>query len=109
MADDSDSQIEELEEPEQPTGFDELLYALGTALRSKRGKEAVAGLLESYSADIPRRSKRADKAVWMGYGLAAFAISVVAGLGYLEILDKSTLGTLMGAIVGSLFYRGRQG
>jgi len=85
MADNDDNELpqqpeEEYEEP--PTGFDELLYAIAEALRSKRSKEAVAALIERYAAEIPVTNKRRHQAMRWSYGFTLLLLAAVGVLGW---------------------------
>lgn len=107
MAEKDDNELpeqpeEEYEQP--PTGFDELLYAISEALRSKRSKEAVAALIERYAAEIPVANKRRHQAMLWSYGFTLLVLVAVGFLGWLKVITNETAGTLLGAVVGAIFY-----
>ena len=81
-------------EPSEWHGHDELLSSLGAALRAKSGKEAVAKLINSFAEDNPKRSQRQYRTMLWGYALSAFVIVVIGLLGWLQVLNKETVGTL---------------
>ena len=89
----------------QWNGADELMAALGDAIRSKDGKESIAKLIKSFADDVPLRSRRVFRATIWGYGLSAFMVIGIGLLGWLQVLNKETVGTLIGAVVGGLFQR----
>jgi hypothetical protein len=70
---------EDTEPPEDPpddtdseppsAGVDELLYALADALRAKKSKEAIAGLIEKYSNEISVAGQRRYRAMRRCFGL----------------------------------------
>lgn len=95
----------ENESQQQWTGSDELMAAIGSVLRSKDGKESIAKLIRSFADDVPLRSKRVFRATIWGYGLSAFVVTAIGLLGWLQVLNKETVGTLIGAVVGGLFQR----
>lgn len=106
MPDNEDSDIEQPEEEqgETPSGFDELLYALANTLRDKRSKGAVAGLIERYAAEIPVAGKRRHHQTLWSYGFTLLVMTVIGVLGWLKIITSETAGTLLGAVVGAIFY-----
>lgn len=107
MADNDDNQLPEQpeEESEQPpTGFDELLYAISETLRSKRSKEAVAALIERYAAEIPVANKRRHQTMLWSYGFTLLVLAAVGVLGWMKVITSETAGTLLGAVVGAIFY-----
>lgn len=93
---------EEYEEP--PSGFDELLYAMAEALRAKRSKEAVALLIERYAAEIPVANKRRHHAMLWSYGFTLLVLAAVGVLGWMKVITSETAATLLGAVVGAIFY-----
>jgi Domain of unknown function (DUF313) len=97
MPDNDDNELEPLDENEdlQPSGFDELLYALSKAILDKRTKGAIAKLIENYATEIPVAAKR-----W----LLTMIWSYVFTLGWQKIITNETAGTLLGAVVGAIFY-----
>ncbi|HZT29241.1 MAG TPA: hypothetical protein VFA33_05125 [Bryobacteraceae bacterium] len=97
-------EFEEEPEGEPPSGFDELLFALAEALRSKRSKEAIANLIEQYAREMPIAAKRKHRAMLWSYGFTVVVVAAVGALGYLKVITNETTGTLLGAIVGALFY-----
>lgn len=92
------------EEGEPPSGVDELLFALADALRSKRSKEAIATLIEQYAQEMPLAARRKHRAMLWSYVFTVVVVAAVGVLGYLKIITNETAGTLLGAIVGALFY-----
>lgn len=106
MPDSEDERQDELQknEGEPPSGFDELLFAFSDALRGKRSKEAIATLIEQYAQEIPVAAKRRHRAMLWSYTFTVVFVAAVGVLGYLKIITNETAGTLLGAIVGALFY-----
>ena len=89
---------------EPVTGFDELLYSLAGTLRTKRSKEAVAGLIEEYSRMMPVVAEKRHRAILWSYGFTLAVFIAVGILGYLKVISGEITATLLGAIIGSLFY-----
>jgi hypothetical protein len=101
---DNDIEQPEEEQGEPPSGFDELLYALANTLRDKRSKGAVAALIERYAAEIPVAAKRRHHQTLWAYGFTLLAMGAIGVLGWLKIITSETAGTLLGAVVGAIFY-----
>ena len=93
------------DEYEDSSGFDEMLYSLATALRAKRSKEAIAALIENYAAELPVAARRRYRAMLWSYGFTLLVLVAVGVLGWLKVINGETAGTLLGAVVGSIFYR----
>jgi hypothetical protein len=93
------------EEYEDSSGFDEMLYSLAEALRAKRSKEAIAALIEHYAAEIPVVARRRYRAMLWSYGFTLLVLISVGVLGWMKVINGETAGTLLGAVVGSIFYR----
>jgi hypothetical protein len=93
---------------EQISGTDDLLYALADALRLKKSKEALASLIEKYANEIPLNGTRRHKAMLWSYGFTVVVIAGVGALGHLRVITSETAGTLLGAIIGALFYGRRK-
>lgn len=107
MAENDDSDLPEQPEEEHegpPSGFDELLYALAEALRTKRSKEAVATLIEHYAAEIPATAKRRQRSMLWSYCFTLPVLVAVGVLGWIKVITSETAGTLLGAVVGAIFY-----
>jgi hypothetical protein len=107
MAGNDDTELPE--QPEEndegpPSGFDELLYAVADALRAKRSKEAVASLIERYATEIPVAAKRRHSAMLWSYSFTLLVLAAVGVLGYMKVITSETAGTLLGAVVGAIFY-----
>lgn len=102
----------EQEQPEDEgdaqSGFDELLYSLGQALRTKQSKEAIALLIQRCAEDLPNRTRHQRCLALTGYLLTAFVLAVVGTLGYLKVITNEITGTLIGAVVGGIFYGQRR-
>lgn len=102
----------ELDRPEEfddddeksPSGLDELLFVLANALRSKRSREAIAGLIEQYSQELPLNRRRKHHAMLWSYVFTVVVVAAVGVIGHFKIITSETAGTLLGAIVGALFY-----
>jgi hypothetical protein len=86
------------------TGFDDLLYALAGTLRTKRSKEAVASLIEEYSKMMPVVAEKRHRAILWSYCFTIVVFAAVGLLGYLKVISGEITATLLGAIIGSLFY-----
>jgi hypothetical protein len=106
MPDSDESDIEHPEEDqgEPLSGFDELLYALANALRDKRSKGAIAALIERYAAEIPVAAKRRHYQTLWSHGFTLLVMAAVGLLGWLKVITSETAGTLLGAVVGAIFY-----
>ncbi len=91
-----------------PSGLDELFYSLGEAIRHKQTKDSIALLVQRYAEDVPNRSKHARRVVFWGYALTAFLVVAVGLMGHFKIISSETTGTLIGAIVGGIFYGSRR-
>ncbi len=77
---------EEEQQGEEISGWDELLYSLGQALRGKEGKTAIAKLVGAFAEDVERRAEHRKVAIHYGYALAAFMFVVIGCLGYLKVI-----------------------
>ena len=90
-------------------GFDEILFALSSGMRSKRFKEALALLLENFANDFRPNRKRL---MWLTLGNWAFTLSVIGTVGfgaYLGLISTETTAALVGIVIGSLFRKGKNG
>ncbi len=96
------------DDEEQISGTDDLLYALADALRLKKSKEALASLIEKYANEIPLNGKRRYNAMIWSYGFTVVVVAAVGVLGYAKVITSETAGTLLGAIIGALFYGRRK-
>ena len=107
---DNEKNVDTRDEPEgaATTGFDELLYSLSEALRTKQSKEAIGLLLQRYAEDIPKRTAHQQRVVLWGYALMAFIFVAIGVLGYLKVITSETTGSLIGALVGAIFYGNRR-
>jgi hypothetical protein len=97
-APDDDAADEELESGE-PSGFDELLYSLGAALRSKQSKDAIAKLISNYADELPKRANHERQAAWVHYVFAMAILFAVGLAAYLKLITAESTGTLLGAVV----------
>jgi len=102
--DDAELELQPEDDGERITGFDDLLYALAGTLRTKRSKEAVAGLIEEYSKMMPVVAEKRHRAILWSYGFTLAVFVAVGILGYLKVISGEITATLLGAIIGSLFY-----
>ena len=80
------------------------MFALSDALRLERSKEAIAGLIEQYALNVPVTARRKHDAMLWSYCFTVVIVAAVGVLGYLKIITSETAGTLLGAIIGALFY-----
>jgi hypothetical protein len=85
-------------------GLDDLLYSLAGTLRTKRSKEAVAGVIEEYTKMMPVVAEKRHRAILWSYGFTLTIFAAVGFLGYLKVISGEITATLLGAIIGSLFY-----
>lgn len=106
MPDNDDNELEPLEENEDepPSGFDELLYALSKAILDKRTKGAIAKLVENYANEIPVAAKRRLLTMIWSYVFTLLVMAAIGVLGWQKIITNETAGTLLGAVVGAIFY-----
>jgi hypothetical protein len=106
MPENEDNEQEQPDEQqgEPPSGLDELLYALANALRDKRAKGAVATLIERYGHEIPLTAKRRHNGTLWSYGFTLLVMGAIGVLGWQKIISSETTGTLLGAVVGAIFY-----
>lgn len=93
------------EQGEEFSGWDELLYSLGQALRGKEGKTAIAKLLGAFAVDVERRAEHRKVAIYYSYALAAFMFVVVGCLGYLKVISGEITATLIAGLIGALYKR----
>ena len=91
-----------------PSGCDELLHAIGEALRFKQTKEAIAKLVEKFAEDVPNRSGAMRRAFVIGHLMTVFVVLAIGAFGYFEIISMETAGALLGAVVGGPLFRGLQ-
>jgi len=75
------------------SNFDEVLFALADALRSKRSREAIATLIERYGQEMPVAAKRKHRAMLWSYFFTIVVVVAVGALGYLKIITNETAGT----------------
>ena len=87
-----------------PSGSDELLYALAQALRTKRSRDALATLIQQYADQIPISAKRRHTAMLWSYAFTLLILAVVGVLGWLKIVTNETAATLLGTVIGGIFY-----
>lgn len=107
MSDTEDEDLQEQPEEDQgklPSGSDELMYALAQALRTKRSKEAIASLIQKYADQIPLMAEKRHRAMLWSYAFTLLVMLSVGILGYAKIITSETAGTLLGAVVGAIFY-----
>ena len=96
------------DEDYEPTGgFDELPYALADALRAKRSREAIAALIERFAEEMPVKDRRRFRAMLWSYAFTLLVIATIGVLGWLKIIGSDTASALIGAVIGSIFYRQR--
>jgi hypothetical protein len=96
---------EEEQQGEEFSGWEELLYSLGQALRGKEGKTAIAKLLGAFAVDVERRAEHRKVAIRYSYALAAFMFVVVGCLGYLKVISGEITATLIAGLIGALYKR----
>jgi hypothetical protein len=94
------------QEPVEVSGFDNLLFALGDALRTKQSKEAIAALIKTYADGFrPPRGRLA----WLtigGWILTLLVIASTGVFGVFQLISKEPTAALVGIVIGSLFRRG---
>jgi hypothetical protein len=88
-------------------GFDDLLYSIGDVLQSKQSKEAIAKLIEKFADDVPNRAKAQRHMVYMGHVVTVFIVVAIGLFGYLKIVSTETCGSLLGGVIGGLYYSRR--
>jgi type VI protein secretion system component VasF len=90
-----------------PTGGEELAYAIADLLRAKRSKDAIATLIEKYAAEIPANNKRRFRAAMWSYAFTLVVIAVVGTLGWLHVISAESASTLIGTVIGAIFWNQR--
>jgi len=94
---------------EEPlSGFDELLYSLGEALRHKATKDSIALLIQRYADQIPEHPKIQRHAILWGHSITVAILIAIGVMGYFKIISTETAGALLGAVVGGLYYSNRR-
>src|SRR5207244_3276454 len=104
MTDENPPESGDQQEPEV-SGFEDLLFALGDALRTKQSKEAVAALIKSYADDFRPHRRRLT---WLTIGGWILTLLVIASIGVFavfQLISKETTAALVGIVIGSLFRR----
>ena len=94
------------QEPVEVSGFDDLLFAIGDALRTKQSKEAVAALIKGYADDFRPQRRRLTWLTIGGWVMTLLVIASIGVLAALQLISKETTAALVGIVIGSLFRRG---
>src|SRR5580698_6502744 len=89
---------DDLNDEEQASGADELLYSVGELLRAKQSKEAIAKLVEKFADDVPIRSKAQRHMIYLGHAVTLVLIVAIGVFGYFKIISSETCGALLGGI-----------
>jgi len=89
------------------SGFNELCYSIGEAVRHGKTIEAIAELIKKYGEEIPKQRRAMRTAFFLGHGVTFFVVIAVGVLGYLKVISGETTGVILAAIVGHL-YRDRR-
>src|SRR5579859_1586900 len=95
------------DEISEVSGGEELLYALGDALRSQASKDAIAKLIDKFAEDFPNRSKKHLHMLYWGHAITAFVVVAIGVFGYFKIVSTETCGALLGGVIGGLYYSRR--
>lgn len=106
MGEDEEATVEGDEE-ELPTGGEELAYAIADLLRAKRAKDAIAALIEKYAAEIPANNKRRFRAMVGSYVFTLVVIATVGALGWFHVISSESASTLIGTVIGAIFWNQR--
>jgi hypothetical protein len=103
MPNNDDVEREQSEEDFSP-GSDELIYAISRAISHRRTKDAVAKLIENYAGEISGSAQRRHSRMFWSYLFTLLVMAAIGVLGWQKIITSETAGTLLGAVVGAIFY-----